>query len=96
MSAFTALPLTKPMIENLEDLEYQEMTLVQAEFGLGFMYLAAKRSGRNAWVTIFPTDIALSDDLTPDLAKHLPVLIQDGKLKMKTSLKKNNLVYWAD
>jgi len=31
MSAFTALPLTKPMIENLETLGYQEMTPVQAE-----------------------------------------------------------------
>ncbi|WP_413909421.1 hypothetical protein [Desulfobacula sp.] len=30
MSAFTALPLTKPMIENLENLGYQEMTPVQA------------------------------------------------------------------
>jgi len=30
MNAFTALPLTQPMIENLETLEYQEMTLVQA------------------------------------------------------------------
>jgi len=31
MSAFTALPLTKPMIENLKTLGYQEMTPVQAE-----------------------------------------------------------------
>ena len=31
MSAFTVLPLTKPMIENLETLGYQEMTPVQAE-----------------------------------------------------------------
>jgi len=30
MSAFTALPLTKPMIKNLESLGYQEMTPVQA------------------------------------------------------------------
>ena len=57
---------------------------------------AAKRSGRNAWVTILPTDIAISDDLTPDLARDLPVLIQDGKLKMKSSLKENNVVCWAD
>ncbi|MCP3944023.1 MAG: ATP-dependent RNA helicase DbpA [Desulfobacteraceae bacterium] len=31
MSTFTALPLTKPMIENLENLGYREMTPVQAE-----------------------------------------------------------------
>ena len=31
MSAFTALPLTKPMIENLEPMGYHEMTPVQAE-----------------------------------------------------------------
>ena len=31
MSAFTALPLTKPMIKNLKTLGYREMTPVQAE-----------------------------------------------------------------
>ena len=55
---------------------------------------AAKRSGRNAWVGIIPTDLATSEDLTPDLAKHLPGLIQDGK--MKTSLKENVFVRWTD
>ena len=57
---------------------------------------AAKRSGRNAWVAIKSTESAISDDLTPDLAKHLPGLIQEGKLEMKTSLKENVIVCWVD
>jgi len=57
---------------------------------------AAKRSGRNAWVAITSTDLTSSDDLTPDLAKHLPGLIQDGKLEMKTSLKEDAVVCWPD
>ncbi|MBI9047542.1 MAG: GGDEF domain-containing protein [Anaerolineaceae bacterium] len=56
----------------------------------------AKRSGRKSWVGIISTDLANSDDLTPDLIKHLPGLIQGGKLEMKTSLKKNIVVQWTD
>ncbi|MBM9512603.1 hypothetical protein [Desulfogranum marinum] len=57
---------------------------------------AAKRSGRNAWVTIISTDLTISDDLTSDLAKHLPGLIKEGKLKIKTNLKENIVDCWPD
>jgi diguanylate cyclase (GGDEF)-like protein len=57
---------------------------------------AAKRSGRNAWVGIIPTELAFREDITPDLPKQLPKLIQEGKLDMKTSLKENGAVCWAD
>jgi diguanylate cyclase (GGDEF)-like protein len=57
---------------------------------------AAKRSGRNTWVGINATDCAVQEDLMPDLAKNLPELIQEGKLKMKTSLSENITVCWAD
>lgn len=57
---------------------------------------AAKRSGRNAWVTIISTDLTISDDLKPDFAKHLPGLIKEGKLKIKTNLKENIVDCWPD
>ncbi len=57
---------------------------------------AAKRSGRNAWVGIIPTDLATTEDLTPNLAKHLPDLIEQGKLKMETSLPDTGVICWAD
>jgi hypothetical protein len=57
---------------------------------------AAKRSGRNAWVGVIPTDLATLEDLTPHLAEHLHGLIREGKLEMKTSLPDNALVCWAD
>lgn len=57
---------------------------------------AVKRSGRNAWIAIISTNLATSDDLTPDLAKQLPDLINDGKLEMKTSLKEDTIVCWDD
>lgn len=57
---------------------------------------AAKRSGRNAWVGVIPTDLATLEDLTPHLAEHLHGLIREGKLEMKTSLPDNVEVCWAD
>jgi len=57
---------------------------------------AAKRSGRNAWVTITSTNLTISEDLTPDLAKHLPGLIKKGKLKIKTNLKENIADCWSN
>lgn len=57
---------------------------------------AAKRSGRNAWVAVMPTDLTTSEDLTPDLAKRLPDLIKEGKLDMQTSLNENTDVCWTD
>ena len=57
---------------------------------------AAKRSGRNAWVTIISTDLTISDDLKPDFAKHLPGLVKEGKLKLKTNLKENMVDCWPD
>lgn len=55
---------------------------------------AAKRSGRNAWVSIFTTELTTSDDLKPDPTKHLPALIKAGKLELKTSLKDEGLICW--
>jgi diguanylate cyclase (GGDEF)-like protein len=57
---------------------------------------AAKRSGRNAWVGIIPTGLAVLDDLTPHLAEHLPDLLQEGKLEMKTSLPDDVVICWTD
>ena len=57
---------------------------------------AAKRSGRNAWVGIIPTGLAGLDDLTPHLAEHLPDLLQEGKLEMKTSLPDDVVLCWTD
>ncbi len=57
---------------------------------------AAKRSGRNAWVGVISTDAATIEDLKPDLTKRLSYLIQEGKLEVKTSLKENIVVSWAD
>ena len=55
----------------------------------------AKRSGRNTWVGIISTNLASREDLTPDLVKFLPGLIQEGKLEMKTS-QQDNVVCWGD
>ena len=56
---------------------------------------AAKRSGRNAWISIFTTDLATSDDLKPDIIKHIPDLLETGKLELKTNLKDNHDVCWS-
>ena len=57
---------------------------------------AAKRSGRNAWVGILPTDLASLDDLTSQLGERLPDLIREGKLDLETSLQRKALVRWSD
>ena len=57
---------------------------------------AAKRSGRNTWVGVVPTDLATIEDLIPDLANHLPNLILTGKLKMENNLSGDSMINWVD
>lgn len=56
---------------------------------------AAKHSGRNAWVGVLPTDLASIEDLTPQMAEHLPALLQQGKLAARTSLPETARIIWT-
>jgi diguanylate cyclase (GGDEF)-like protein len=55
---------------------------------------AAKHSGRNAWVGVIPTELTSLEDLTSNLTKHIPDLVQQGKLTVKTSLPSTTSVIW--
>jgi len=57
---------------------------------------AAKRSGRNAWIGLTPTELATEKDFEVNFTKYVPNLIRDGKLEIKTSLPNNILISWAD
>ncbi len=57
---------------------------------------AAKRSGRNAWIGLTPTEFATEKDFEVNFTKYVPNLIRDGKLEIKTSLPNNILISWAD
>ena len=57
---------------------------------------AAKRSGRNAWVGVLPTDLASLEDLASQLDKRLPDLVAGGKLDVQTSLPNVAMITWSD
>ncbi len=61
-----------------------------------FCLYTAKRSGRNAWVGVLPTDQASVEDLSVNLGKHLPNLVLEGKVDVRTSLPKEALIEWPD
>jgi diguanylate cyclase (GGDEF)-like protein len=57
---------------------------------------AAKRSGRNIWVSVTPTDSASNEDITPDISKNLPLHIPKGKLEIKTNLPDTGAICWEE
>lgn len=55
---------------------------------------AAKRSTRNAWVSINSTDLISSEDLTPNLVKHVQEHINNGKLEIESNLRDDIDICW--
>jgi diguanylate cyclase (GGDEF)-like protein len=54
----------------------------------------AKRSGRNAWVGVFPLGAEPPDDLEARLASDLPGLVAGGHLEVQTSLTDPEDLVW--
>ena len=55
---------------------------------------AAKRSGRNAWVGLYSGDEADRDSLTKDIDLQVERLVQQGKIRIKTSLPDGARIAW--
>lgn len=58
--------------------------------------LAAKKSGRNAWIGVLPGGAATLQDFMPDQTGRLSLLVQEGKVEIRTSLPPTAPLRWAE